>query len=83
MSDADFNVVRNAGRPPPKPGRKSTWDYLPLSKLVEGDMIQLPMTEEDVRKKINAVRSYVSRTSKKLGCTFSVRSTAKGIEIWR
>jgi len=82
MSDADFHIVRNAGRPPPKRGRKSAWD-LPLSNLVAGDMLHLPMTEEEARGKVAAVRSYANRAAKKLGCKFSVRATAKGIEIWR
>tara|TARA_R110000824_G_scaffold7695_2_gene34766 strand:+ start:7725 stop:7973 length:249 start_codon:yes stop_codon:yes gene_type:complete len=82
VSDAEYQIHRGVGKPPPHPGRQSRWD-LPLSKLREGDMLLLPMSLGDAKERVNAARSYANREGKKLGCKFSVFAKAVGIEIWR
>ena len=48
-----------------------------------GDLIEMTMDSEEVRGKINAVRSYAGRLARKTGKKFSVRITDYGMGIWR
>ena len=71
-----FRVHEDAGPPPKASGPPRKWGYLPMEGISVNDMIELTMTEEDVKRKINAIRSYAGRN-------FSIRVTDYGIGIWR
>ena len=78
-----FRVYENVGPPPSNSGRKKQWGDLPLETIGVNGLIELPMPQETVDLKINAIRSYAWRMSKKLNKKFSVRKTDYGIGIWR
>ena len=67
-----FRVLQNVGAPPQTSGRKKRWGHLPLEDIDVGDMIELPMSEEQSSELISALSSYVWRLSKKLNKKFSV-----------
>lgn len=78
-----FRIYEDAGPPPKNSGRPMKWAYLPIDKIEVNDMIELTMTEEEVGDKINAIRSYAGRMTRKTGKRFSIRVTDYGIGIWR
>ena len=78
-----FRVHEDAGPPPKASGPPRKWGYLPMEGISVNDMIELTMTEEDVKRKINAIRSYAGRMTRKTGKKFSIRVTDYGIGIWR
>jgi len=78
-----FRVLQNVGAPPQTSGRKKRWGHLPLEDIDVGDMIELPMSEEQSSELISALSSYVWRLSKKLNKKFSVKKNHIGIGIWR
>ena len=78
-----FRVLQNVGAPPQTSGRKKRWGRLPLEDIDVGDMIELPMSEEQSSELISALSSYVWRLSKKLNKKFSVKKNHIGIGIWR
>lgn len=78
-----FRVYENVGPPPSNAGRKKQWGDLPLETIGVNGLIELPMPQATVTLKINAIRSYAWRMSKKLDKKFSVRKTDYGIGIWR
>ena len=78
-----FRVYEDAGPPPKNSGRPIKWGYLPIDKIEVNDMIELTMTEEEAKDKINAIRSYAGRMTRKTGKKFSIRVTDYGIGIWR
>ena len=78
-----FRVYEDAGPPPRKSGPPVKWGYLPMHEIAVNDMIELTMTDEEVREKINAIRSYAGRMTRKPGKKFSIRVTDYGIGIWR
>jgi len=84
MSDTPwYHVRQDAGPPPSTSGRKSRWGHLPLSEIEVGDVIELPMDENDSASVISALSSYVWRESNKIGKKFSVKRIKLGIGIWR
>ena len=78
-----FRVFQNAGPPPKTSGRKRRWGHLPLNDIAVGDMIELPMSEDQSNMLISALSSYVWRQAKRSGRKFSVKRTNIGIGIWR
>tara|TARA_R110000744_G_scaffold52428_2_gene112267 strand:+ start:769 stop:1032 length:264 start_codon:yes stop_codon:yes gene_type:complete len=78
-----FRVYEDAGPPPKTSGPPRKWGYLPMEGISVNDMIELTMTEEEVKGKINAIRSYAGRMTKSTGKKFSIRVTDYGIGIWR
>ena len=78
-----FRVYEDAGPPPKNSGRPIKWAYLPIDKIEVNDMIELTMTEEEVKEKINAIRSYAGRMTRRTDRKFSITVTAYGIGIWR
>ena len=78
-----FRVLQNVGAPPQTSGRKRRWGHLPLDDIDVGDMIELPMSEEQSSQTISALSSYVWRLSKKSKKKFSVKKNNIGIGIWR
>ena len=84
MSDEPrFRVFQNVGAPPQTSGRKRRWGHLPLEDIEIGDMIELPMSEEQSNQSISALSSYVWRLSKATNKKFSVKRNDVGIGIWR
>ena len=78
-----FRVLQNVGAPPQTSGRKKRWGHLPLEEIAIGDMIELPMSEQQSNQSISALSSYVWRLSKKSNKKFSVKRNNIGIGIWR
>lgn len=77
-----FRVYEGVGIPPPttKPHK---WGDLPLDTIAIGDLIEIPTSDEEKKKILSSVRSYVWRESKKSRKKYSVRKTDYGIGIWR
>mgnify|MGYP003148876573 CR=1 FL=1 len=78
-----FRVYENVGIPSKKPGPKSKWADLPLETIGVGDLIELPLSQEEVEDKLNGIRAYSSRVGNRLEKKYSVRVTEYGIGIWR
>ena len=79
-----YRVYEGVGAPPPvNPGPRRKWGDLPLETVAVEDLIEMPMSKEEVDGLIGAIRSYVYRVSLRTGRKFSVRKTDYGIEIWR
>lgn len=78
-----FRVYSDAGPPPKSSGPPVKWAYLPMHEIAVNDKIELTMTDEEVKQKINAIRSYAGRMSRKTGKKFSIRVIDYGIGIWR
>ena len=79
-----YRVYEGVGVPPPvNPGPRRKWGDLPLETVAVEDLIEMPMSKEEVDGLIGAIRSYVYRVSLRTGRKFSVRKTDYGIEIWR
>ena len=87
MSEATiqrYRVYENVGPPPLNTGpSRSPWSDLPLDTIEVGDLVEVPLEAEEVRIKINAIRSYAGRIAKKNNKRFSVRITTYGIGKWR
>ena len=83
MNNQRFRVYEGVGVPPPNPGPRSKWDDLPLETINVGDLIELPLTEEEVEEKLGGVRAYAGRLARKTGKKYSVRVNAHGIAIYR
>ena len=77
-----WKLQKNADAPVPKRGRRLQWT-IPLVDIKPGDMMVLDMSPVEAHKKVNAVRSFVSREQKKMGLKFSVYITDSGIAIFR
>lgn len=77
-----FRVYEGVGIPPltTKPHK---WGDLPLDTIAIGDLIEIPTSDEEKKKILSSVRSYVWRESKKSRKKYSVRKTDYGIGIWR
>jgi hypothetical protein len=54
-----------------------------LSEIEVGDVIELPMDENESASVVSALSSYVWRESNKIGKKFSVKRIKLGIGIWR
>lgn len=84
MSDKKrYRVYEGVGLHVPKPGRKRRWDDLPLETIDVGDMIEIPLEEEETARLMRAVRSYAYRTGKEQEKKYSVGKSDYGIGIWR
>jgi len=78
-----YRVYEGVGPPPPYTGPPTKWGYLPFGTINVGDLIEMPLEASEAQRKINAIRSYAGRISKKTGRKYSVRITDYGIGIWR
>ena len=83
LNSQRYRVYEGVGVPPPNPGPRSKWDDLPLDTIKVGDLVELPLSEEEVKKKLNGVRAYAGRLSRRTGKKYSVRVTTHGIAIFR
>ena len=83
LSTQRFRVYEGVGVPPKKPGPRSKWAALPLDSIEVGDLIELPLRDDEIEGKLNSIRAYAGRTATKLGKKYSVRVTEYGIGIWR
>ena len=65
------------------PGPVSKWADLPLETIEVGDLVELPLNEHEVEKKINGIRAHVGRIQRRTKKKYSVRTMDYGIGIWR
>jgi len=82
-SRAHNRLREGVGPPPPHAGPPMKWGYLRLETIDMGDFIELTLDPGEAKQRVNAVRSYAGRFSRKTGKKFSVRITDYGIGIWR
>ena len=83
MSTQRFRVYEGVGIPDKKPGPRSKWADLPLDSIEIGDLIELPLSDDEVKEKLNGIRAYTKRIANRLGKKYAVRVTEYGIGIWR
>tara|TARA_R110000824_G_scaffold233994_2_gene422397 strand:+ start:1726 stop:1989 length:264 start_codon:yes stop_codon:yes gene_type:complete len=78
-----FRVYEGVGDPPPYGGAQRKWSDLPLETVAVGDLIEIPLSDEESGKLRAAISSYAHRIGTKHDKKFSVRRTDYGIGIWR
>jgi hypothetical protein len=83
LNSQRYRVYEGVGVPPPNPGPRSKWGDLPLETIKVGDLIELPLSEEEVKEKLGGVRAYAGRIARQTGKKYSVRVTSHGIDIYR
>jgi hypothetical protein len=83
VNDVRYRILKNIPGPPKRPGKKGAWSHLPLDDLEEGDMLEIPLHEDEVKERITSLRTHASRLGKRTGKQFSVRIIKVGVGIWR
>ena len=83
LNSQRYRDYEGVGVPPPNPGPRSKWGDLPLETIKVGDLIELPLSEEEVKEKLGGVRAYAGRIARQTGKKYSVRVTSHGIDIYR
>jgi len=83
LSKERYRLYEGVGVPAKNPGPASKYADLPLDTIAVGDLVEMPMGEEEVGSMINGVRAYVGRIQRKTDKKYSVRVVEYGIGIWR
>ena len=83
MTKDRYRLYEGVGVPEMVPGPVSKWADLPLENIEVGDLIELPLKEQEVEKSIKGIRAHVGRIQRRTDKKYSVRTMEYGIGIWR